>query len=112
MFTSKLIKKIWKLRKEAARLYNISTTSIPWKVCFDMVINGETLQKKYTGLVNYGIEQLQATVELIGLSYVVVEGKLKGTKFKYPSFGHNQKFAPIRGGKHYGNLLLETLVVL
>ena len=112
MFTSKFIKKVWKLRLEAAKLYNTATNLIPWKICFNMVKNGESLPKIYTGLVNYGIEQAQVVLKLIGLSYIVIEGKLKGLKFKYPSIGQNQKFAPIRGSKNYGYLNLESLRVL
>ena len=111
MFTSNFIKKVWKLRLEAAKLYNISISSVPWGICFDMVKNGECLPKICTGLVNYGIEQTHVLIELIGLSYVVIEGKFEGLKFKRPSIGQNQKLALVRGSDHYGYLNLESLKV-
>ena len=112
MFTSRFIKKVWKLRLEAAKLYNTATNLISWKICFGMVKNGESLPKTYTGMVNYRIEQVRVTLKLIGVSYVVTGEKLKGLKFKRPTIGQNQRLALARGSDHYGYLKLESLQVL
>lgn len=43
MFTSELIKKAWKIRREAARKYNCAVSVISWKEC--LVMAKETVKE-------------------------------------------------------------------